>query len=162
MAEVVAIGFGRPSSGLFHPKVPPMQYRLVYDVLNDGPPWLGVVFVVVPLLLAAACFLEILERLKRLRGRPCSPRPERPVDSLELAPFAFVIILFLLMGSVGVFFVSQTYEAFVQQKQCQEWCRTGQYEVVEGTIADYQQEGRSELPPRNLVLRPLGPLGRLH
>jgi len=53
-------------------------------------------------------------------------------------PFALVIIFFVLMGSVGVFFASLTYDGFMQQQRCQEWVRTGAYQLTEGTVTDYQ------------------------
>jgi len=111
-----------------------MQYRFVYDVLNDGPPWLGVAFAVVPLLLAVACVLEILQRV---RGRR-PPSPGRRASPLEVAPLALEIVSVLLLVSAGVFFASRTYEGFVQQQRCQEWVRSGQYQVTEGTVADYE------------------------
>src|SRR5947207_13467760 len=89
-----------------------MQYRLVYDVLHAGPPWLGVVFAIIPLLLAVACFLEILERV---RGRRPAPAPGRPVG-VAVVPVAVVVVLFLSMGCLGMFLASYTYEAFVQRK----------------------------------------------
>jgi hypothetical protein len=48
-----------------------MQYRLVYDVLDEGPPWFGAAIAILLLLFAVACFLEILERVRgRRRLRP--------------------------------------------------------------------------------------------
>ena len=111
-----------------------MQYRLAYDVLNDGPPWLGVAFAILLFLFAVAFFLEIVERIS---GKRPSPRLRRPGD-IAVLPFAVVIVLFLFMGCLGVFLTSYTYGAFVQQQHCQEWVRAGQYQVTEGTVADYQ------------------------
>jgi hypothetical protein len=112
-----------------------MQYRLVYDVLKeDGFPWFGVGFATVPLLLALVCLLEIVERV---RGRRPLPRPTPGCISLEATPLGGLIVSFVLLGGFGVFFASNTYEAFAQRKQCQEWIRAGQYQVAEGTITDY-------------------------
>jgi hypothetical protein len=113
-----------------------LQYRLVYDVLNDGPPWFGVVFALVPLLLAVVCFLEIL---RRVRGRQLSPMPSPGRVSLTATPSAIVIVLFLLMGGITVVLAWQTYEGFMLRKQCREWVRAGQHQVTEGTITDYQE-----------------------
>src|SRR5262249_29669257 len=57
---------------------------------------------------------------------------------VEGAPWVVVIVLFLLTSCLGVFLASYTYEAFVQRRRCQEWARAGQYQVTEGTVADYQ------------------------
>src|SRR6266849_1901398 len=61
-----------------------------------------------------------------------------PAHGIEVQPFALVIIFFVLMGSVGVFFASLTYDGFMQQQRCQEWVRTGAYQLTEGTVTDYQ------------------------
>jgi hypothetical protein len=111
-----------------------MQYRLAYDVLNDGPPWFGLAFASLLLLFAVAPLLEILERVC---GRRHSPTPGRPGD-LAMVPFAVVIVLFLSIGCLGVFMASYTFEAFVQRKHCQEWVRSAQYDDTEGTVTDYQ------------------------
>ena len=114
-----------------------MQYRLVYDVLNDRFPWFGVWFATVPLLGAIACILEIVERL---RGKPPEPMPVPRVHGrvpLRAAPLPFLLLFILLFGSASVFLASQLYRAVVQQNQCQEWVRAGYYEVTEGSITDY-------------------------
>ena len=121
-----------------------MQYRLVYDVLNDRFPWFGVWFASVPLLCAIVCILEIVERL---RGKPPEPMPVPRVFGrvpLRAAPLPFLLLFILLFGSASVFLASQLYKAVVQQNQCQEWVRAGCYEVTEGSITDYNfQKGGS-------------------
>jgi hypothetical protein len=113
-----------------------MQYRLVYDVLNDGFPWFGVAFTVVPLLLAIACGLEMLERI---RGKARVPMPRVPGRiNLKATPFSLVVVSFLVLASAVVFLASRTYEGYMQRQRCREWTRTGQYQVAEGTITDYQ------------------------
>jgi hypothetical protein len=112
-----------------------MQYRLVYDVLNDGFPWFGVVFATVPLLLAVASFLEILKRVQRKQSPSA---PGHRVSGLEAAPFVLVLVLFLFTGSVAAVFASLTYDGFMQRQRCKEWARAGKYEITEGTVTDYQ------------------------
>src|SRR4051812_29131230 len=111
-----------------------MQYRLVYDVLKDGPPWFGAAFAIFLLILAVACFLETVVRV---RGKPSSPVHVTGRANHEVLPFAVVIALFLLMGGVGVFLASYTCAAFVQRKHCQEWIQAGQCQITEGVVADY-------------------------
>jgi hypothetical protein len=111
-----------------------MQYRLVYDVLNDGPPWLGVFFAVLAFLFAAACFLEIRERL---RGKRTATTPRQP-RSIEVLPASLVVVLGLFMVGLGAIFAWYTHEAHAQQRQCQVWVRSGEHEVTEGTVAEYE------------------------
>jgi len=108
-----------------------MRYHLVYDVANDGPPWLGVAFAVLVLLPAVACLLEIINCVRGGRRSPVTGRP-------QVAPLAGAIILLLVVGCIEVFLASHTYDAYVQQRRCREWVRAGQYQVTEGTVADYQ------------------------
>jgi hypothetical protein len=48
------------------------------------------------------------------------------------------VFFMLVLGSVGVFLASLSYEGFMQRQRCWEWARTGQYQVTEGKVADYQ------------------------
>ena len=113
-----------------------MKYRLVYDVLQDGFPWVGVVFTVIPLLFAIACLLVIAERA---RGKSPVPGPRVPGRiPLEETPLGLVVLFMLGLGAIGVFLASLSYQGFRQRQRCQEWARTGQYQVTEGKVADYQ------------------------
>ena len=107
-----------------------MQYRVVYDVLNDSFPWFGVVFAFIPLLLATALFLEFLERV---RGNKVSATPARASG----LPIPLLIVSILILTCAGLFIAANTYESYVRQLECKEWVRTGQYQVTEGTVADY-------------------------
>src|SRR5262249_41903619 len=112
-----------------------MQYRVVYDVLNDGFPWLAVAFTVVPFLLAIACILEIVRRVRRKQ-----PTPTRRVTGripLVMTPLPVVVVFVVVLGFAGVYFAAQMYQGFVQRQRCREWVRTGQCQIVEGTIVDY-------------------------
>ena len=110
-----------------------MHYLVVYDVLNDGFPWFGVFFAVVPLLLAVAFVLEFLERV---RGKKVSASPA-PACGLEVMPIPLLIVAILILTCAGCFVASKTYEGYVHQQECKEWARTGQYQITEGTVADY-------------------------
>jgi hypothetical protein len=114
-----------------------MHYRLVYDVMNVGFPWIGVFFASVPLLIAVACIVECVERL---RGKPPVPMPAPRVFGripLAATPLPMLILFIALCGVGAVFFGSLTCGAFVQQRQCQEWVRLRTYQVTQGTISDY-------------------------
>ncbi len=111
-----------------------MQYRLVYDVLNDGFPWFGVVFATVPLLLAVASLLEILQRVRR---KQAISTPGHRASGFAAAPFVLVLVLFLFTGSVGAVFASLTYDGFMQRQRCKEWARAGKYQLTEGTVTGY-------------------------
>jgi hypothetical protein len=110
-----------------------MNYRLVYDVLNDTTfPWFGVFFAIVPLLLVAASCLELVDRVRG--GGPTSALPR----GLHTIPIAGLVVAILILSLFGFFSASKTYEGFVQRQQCKEWARAGQYQVTEGAIADYE------------------------
>jgi hypothetical protein len=144
-----------------------MRYRLVYDVLNDGFPWLGVFFTSVPLLIAIGCLLELAERV---RGKPPVPMPVPRVFGripLGAAPLPFLILFILLFGFGALFFALLTHRAFVQERECQEWVRSGKYQVAEGTITDYHfRKGgssfRIEGVPFDLLNRSVGFTGRFN
>jgi hypothetical protein len=133
-----------------------MQYRLVYDVLNIGFPWLALFFASVPLLVAIVCIAGLIARVC---GKPREPMlVPRAFGrfSLGAVPVPFLILFILLFGFAGVFFASVTYGAFVQERQCQEWARSGQYQVTEGTITDYHSrkgEGTKKLPHRPVYVK---------
>jgi hypothetical protein len=112
-----------------------MQYRVVYDVLNDGFPWFAVAFTVVPLLIAIACILEIIRGVRRKQPAP-APRVPGGIP-LVMTPLLVILVFVVVLGFAGVYFALQTYQGFVQRQRCRERVRTGQYQVVEGTIADY-------------------------
>ena len=111
-----------------------MKYRLVYDVMNDGLPWFGVVLAIVPLLLALACCLEIVERV---RGRRSSLTAGRP-QGFGVVPLPLLIVASTVLGLFGLFSASKTHEGFLQRQRCQEWAQAGNYQVTEGMVADYQ------------------------
>jgi hypothetical protein len=111
-----------------------MEYRLVYDVRNDGHPWFGVAFAIVPLLLAVACFLEVLQRVRGKRPSPLAGRPR----GFPVVPLPLLIVAITILGFFGLFSATKSYEGFVRQQRCQEWAQTGEYQVTEGTVADFQ------------------------
>jgi len=111
-----------------------MSYRLVYDVLNDGPPWFGAAIATVVILLSVASFLEVRERM---RGRRASAAPGHR-GSITVLHFGVVIGLSLTLGGLGVFFAWYTGEAFVQRQLCRKWAQTADYQITEGTVTDYQ------------------------
>ena len=111
-----------------------MPYRPVYDVLNDGPPWWGLVWVILPLLFACMAFLEIVQRL---RGKSTAPMRVPGRANMVDLPFAVATAIGLLMVVLAVLCASFTYKAFALWKQCQAWERAGEYRITEGTVADY-------------------------
>jgi hypothetical protein len=111
-----------------------MQYRLVYDVLNDGPPWWGVAWVVVLLLFASASFLEIVARV---RGKSISPIRIPGRANIADLPLTVVTVIGLLLVFLAVLCASYTYKVFALWKDCQKWDRAGQYQTTEGTVTDY-------------------------
>jgi hypothetical protein len=112
-----------------------MQYRLVYDVLNDGPPWGGVVSFILLLLFATASLLEIVARV---RGRSIPPVHVRGYRTSADLPFGFVTAFGLIMIVLAGLCASYTYKAFALRTLCQKWDRAGQYQLTEGTVADYR------------------------
>jgi hypothetical protein len=111
-----------------------MQYALVYDVMNAGPPWFGVAFAIILLLAAVASFLEILERVRVSQTPPRKCRP----GTIVVFPLAVVIALFLATAGVSMLVARGTYEAFVLREHCHEWVQAEQYQVTEGIVADYE------------------------
>jgi hypothetical protein len=112
-----------------------MNYRLAYDVLNDGFPWIAVAFSLTPLLLAIACLLVILERA----GKAPVTTPRFPGRiPLEEMPVPLLVVCLLALSSIGVCLASISYQGFMQRQRCKEWACAGQYQVTEGTVADYQ------------------------
>jgi hypothetical protein len=105
-----------------------LQYRLEYDVLNEGSPWgvflsIGMLIAGTALLLALAIFLEIVERVQGRRRVPTLYIPGRA--KLEGAPLPFVIVSFLLLAAAGGFVFSHVCQAFLNLQRYQEWVRTG-------------------------------------
>jgi hypothetical protein len=140
-----------------------MQYRLVYDVLNDGPPWLSVFFAILAFLFAAACFLVIRERLLDKRPSETTRQPR----SIETLPSTLVLLLGLVMICIGGFYGWYSCEAYSQLRQCQELLRTVEYEITEGTITDYEHRRvgtRFRIVDRNfyLSMRFVGFTGRFN
>jgi hypothetical protein len=114
-----------------------MQYRLVYDVMNDSElPWFGLALIVILSLLSIVCILEIIARIRAKWPVPTPGDSGRAAVGLK--PLSFVIMIFLVLVSAVVFIASETYQGYIQRQRCQEWSRTGQYQVTEGTIANYQ------------------------
>src|SRR4051812_10333821 len=111
-----------------------MRYRLVYDVQNDGPPWWGVVWVILLLLFASAAVLEIVELR---RGRSSAPIRVPGHAIVAGLPLAIAAARGLLMVVLAVLCASYTSRVFALRKQCREWDRAGDYRVTEGTVADY-------------------------
>jgi hypothetical protein len=94
------------------------------------------VFAAIPFLFAVACVLVIVERA---RGKSPVPTPRVPGRiPLEETPLPLVVVFMLVLGSIGVAIGCFAYQGILQRQHCKEWARTGQYEVAEGTIADYQ------------------------
>ena len=111
-----------------------MQYRLVYDVLNDGFPWWGLFWVTLLLLFAGAIFLEIVERVHGKSNSSMRVPGRGNVADLPLAVVAAVGLLIVVLAGLCA---SYTYQVFAQQKQCQAWDRAGDFRITEGTVADY-------------------------
>jgi hypothetical protein len=49
-----------------------------------------------------------------------------------------LMVAIALLGFFGLFIASKTYEGFVQRQRCKEWAQAGDYQITEGTVADYQ------------------------
>jgi hypothetical protein len=111
-----------------------MKYRLVYDVMNDGFPWFGVMLTIVPLLLALAYCLEIGERLRDRRSSPAAGRP----GSIETLLLPMLIVSTAVLGLFGLFVAAKMHEGLLSRQQCKEWAQAGVYQVTEGNVADYQ------------------------
>jgi hypothetical protein len=111
-----------------------MKYRVVYDVMNEGFPWMGVLLTVVPLLLGLASCLEIVERLRGRRSALAACR-SRTIEALSMP---MLIVSTTVLGLFGLFIASKAIEGFLSRQQCQEWAEAGAYQVTEGTVADYQ------------------------
>jgi hypothetical protein len=103
-----------------------MEYRIVYDVLNDGLGW-GAPTVLSVTLFFCAFGLSMARRQARGVGLPGQPAARRPVSRLVIRAF----------GLAGLVFAWLQCQMFRQQEKSKEWALAGQYSVVEGTVFDY-------------------------
>lgn len=104
-----------------------MQYDVLYDVLDDGWP-------LAPLSVAGYALLFVAAWLwLRRRQRTSSSGTFRRFPWLLLGLGVLVVLIF---AAVGI-------DALVQHRQCREWARAGQYEVLEGTVSEYVRGGKT-------------------
>ena len=118
-----------------------MAYRVVYDLLDDS-------WVYVPGALAAFCFLCVAFMWRHRRNHRgvvegtasftilspglISHRPAWRSTAGQPAPLLHVATF----GIIGLCLVNVEYNAVADQWQSKEWLRAGQYDTVEGVIAD--------------------------
>ena len=106
-----------------------MEYQVVYDVLDDGWPWDSVLNG----LLALGLFLAYL--LARRGGRPSASGIAASRSRLSWWLLVLGGVTVLVFGCLGLF-------AVLQQRQCKEWDRTGDYEVAEGAVSAYYRDSK--------------------
>jgi hypothetical protein len=102
-----------------------MDYRVVYDVLNDGPlpAWSVGEVTFVLLGLGGTLVLAIVYYLERRFGKNAKRRR---------ATWPGLIVA----GGFSILGVCLVYPLWRDQEQCKEWARGDQYEVTEGVITD--------------------------
>lgn len=107
-----------------------LNYRLVYDVLDDSPfagRGMGLIFL--GFALAWTALWVVIHRC--VRGMPEERRRKWWVGLVVGSVFATV-------GVIGI--CTETWPAYREQRRCREWARSGKHETTEGRIADFQRE----------------------